>query len=299
MNSLYKAGIAGALIVSLAGCRSYVTAVTDPKDVTMKGSVETEEAYIRNEAPAEVKSIPVREGQIVSKGDVLVVLDDSQLRHDLARLEDHLASTRKAAKAASRNLDEGKKHAEKLRNKGFFGKLFSTRKGREKKKNEVKNEITEAKTFLIQSEEQKKVLKEKAASGRSLLEKFRIESPVDGVVSVISVSPGENVKPGQILLSVARSDSSYFRSRVCGKEKDLLAIDDTGLLYLDNSEEGIPVRIDDIADQSAFTPEHAGKSDDGLQYCVRLSFLDPTIGARLRPGTRGVVRFKEGSRIQE
>ena len=160
----------------------------------------------------------------------------------------------------------------------------------------IKEKLYQSSALLKQSKAQSELLSEKADSIESALKSFKIKSPVDGIVSVLSVEEGEEVKPGQILITISETNSAYFRSRISGHDKKLLSNEDEGLLVLDEAENKNPIRVkvSEIEESSSFTPEHLKNEEDRLQYAIRLSFLDKPEELSLKPGLRGVAKFEGG-----
>jgi membrane fusion protein (multidrug efflux system) len=130
--------------------------------ITAIGTIRSnEEVQIRSEVSGKVEKVAFREGAKVARGDVLIKINDSELRAQLARAQGRLAIAMEEADRQQRL------HADSLTSARDYSNAA----------NEAG--IARAETDLI----------------RAQLEKTEIRAPFDGVIGLRSVSEGSYVSP--------------------------------------------------------------------------------------------------------
>jgi membrane fusion protein (multidrug efflux system) len=144
-----------------------------PQSITTVGSLRSDEAVIvRPEVAGRVAEIAFQEGQRVTKGQVLIRLDDSVQRADLERARANLTlSKSKYERAAD------------LRAKGFISGQA---------KDEAENTL--------------KVAQADAELAAARLAKTEIRAPFGGIIGLRSVSVGDYVKEGQDIVNLEEID---------------------------------------------------------------------------------------------
>lgn len=152
-----------------------------PQALTAVGSLRSDETVIlRPEVAGRISEILFKEGERVSKGDILVRLDDSVQRADLdkARANLTLAKTK-----FERAVD--------LRNKGFLSS-----QAQDEAENNLK--VAQAEAELMQAR----------------LSKTAIRAPFSGTIGLRQVSVGDYVKEGQDLVNLESLDPLKVDFRV-------------------------------------------------------------------------------------
>jgi membrane fusion protein (multidrug efflux system) len=154
------------------------------------GSVLAEEAVeLTSEIAGKVVALGFEEGSRVSKGDILVKLDDSELRAELAR---SLSQAELAELQAERQ-------------KELLAVRSSSQEAYDVALNEVR--VIEAQTALI----------------RARLAKTEIRAPFDGLVGLRSVSVGAYLSPGSRIASVQDITTVKIEFSVAERHMDRLA----------------------------------------------------------------------------
>ncbi|MDH5264552.1 MAG: efflux RND transporter periplasmic adaptor subunit [Betaproteobacteria bacterium] len=156
-------------------------AVKLPQSIMTVGSLRSDEAVVlRPEIAGCIVEIGFREGQRVSRGDVLVRLDDSVQKADLERARANLTLSKSKYERA---VD--------LRSKGFISSQAT---------DEAEN------TF--------KVAQADAALAQARLAKTEIRAPFGGIIGLRSVSVGDYVKEGQDMVNLEEIDPLKVDFRV-------------------------------------------------------------------------------------
>lgn len=283
-----------ACIVSALLIASCAQLPDESKNLVLNGRLEADETYLRSKVASVIKKVHVKEGDLVHRGDPIIELDSSELDAKLQKANRGIHASKEAlAMSRKRVAALNSKVAElKMKSDSMLTRMFTSKEGRAKKAQQVKEQMIEARTSLELARRQLAELQGRKQSGLEARSYFTMKSPVDGRISVISVSVEEEVKPGQVLVSVMDPDSIYFRSRITGSDKERLSLDKQGTLVLsDKPNEKLKVKVVEIASQPAFTPEHISMDDENerskLEYPVKLSIISKNDG--LAPGDRGEV----------
>jgi membrane fusion protein (multidrug efflux system) len=138
-------------------------------EVTAIGSLRSNETVmIRPEIIGRIVALPFEEGQRVRRGDLIVQLDESLPRAEMASAEANAALAR--ANAARQE------------------ELFATRAGSARARDEA---VAQLRTTTAQVE-----------LARARLERYRIPAPFDGIVGLRRVSPGDYVKDGTDIVNL-------------------------------------------------------------------------------------------------
>ncbi|MGE0357296.1 MAG: efflux RND transporter periplasmic adaptor subunit [Burkholderiales bacterium] len=182
-----KAPAAGAAPAKAAASREILVEAAAvsvqklPRSITTVGSLRSDETIVvRPEVAGRVAGIAFKEGERVAADSVLLSLDDSVQRAELARAEANLALSRTKHERAL-----------ELRDKGFISVQA----------------IDEAENNL-------RVAQAEAQLARARLAKTRIRAPFDGIVGLRQVSPGDYVKEGQDLVNLEKTDPLKMDFRV-------------------------------------------------------------------------------------
>ena len=188
--------------------------------VVASGEVSSQSlARIGSELTGVVKARHVREGDQVQPGTLLIELHDedqqARAREAEAALRQLTDSSRPQAIAALReaqsNLDQASRELQR-RDALFDRQLLSSEAREQARSTEIARRVARDRAKLQVdalavggSEEQQ--LMERLSQARSTLAKTRILAPAAGTVQTRQVEPGDLVKPGDILLEIARADS--------------------------------------------------------------------------------------------
>lgn len=188
--------------------------------VVASGEVSSQSlARVGSELTGVVKARHVREGDQVQPGTVLIVLHDedqqARVREAEAALRQLTDSSRPQAVAALReaqsNLDQASRELQR-RDALFDRKLLSSEAREQARNTEVARRVARDRAKLqvdalaVGGSEEQQLL-ERLAQARATLAKTRILAQYAGTVQTRQVEPGDLVRPGDILLEIARADS--------------------------------------------------------------------------------------------
>lgn len=322
--------------------------------IQANGRMEGETHAVATKIAGKVVRILAKEGDTVKAGDVLAVLDDSQIRERVQQASFALASAKarlEATQTGYRLLEKeiplgidrakaAKAHAEALLAKAAAAEKQSARDaeryarlaeegtiGRQKSEHALlalasaRSDRESAESGVIQArklledallgpsrlqakaEELNAVaaLTQQAeaalAEARSIENDLSVCAPIDGVVTVKTVNPGEVVASGAPLFSMIDMDALYLKVYVPEKEIGKLRRRLAARIYIDalpdTPFDGI---VTYIASRAEFTPKEVQTPDERVKlvYAVKIA-LDHNTGHRLTPGipADAVIRWKD------
>jgi HlyD family secretion protein len=201
--------------------------------ITANGKIEPQlQVKISPEVPGEIIELPVKEGNVVNKGDLLVVIKPDIYISTVENSEAAMSTQKARLAQAEAQLVE--KELEYNRNKKLFASNTIAKSD---------FELVEASWKVAQSEVQAaRFLLKSAESGVSEanenLKKTRIYSPISGTVSKLNVEKGEKVVgtnqfAGTELMTIA--DLSKMEVKVEVNENDIVKVEknDTAFVEVD------------------------------------------------------------------
>lgn len=147
--------------------------------------------FVTNEVPGQVSEILFESGQRVSRGDLLIRLEDSVDQADLRGL------------LAQRDLARIKL--------GRFGKLLKDRSASQSDYDEAKAELDSAEAAL--------------AAKEALIAKKRIVAPFDGVLGIRMVDVGEYLPPGSNIVPLDALDPIFADYALPERQLPQIAVD--------------------------------------------------------------------------
>jgi len=249
--------------------------------VTATGTIDPEfKVLITPEVTGEIISLPVKEGDIVKKGQLLIKIKGDQYMAQKDRLEANLKSSEASlqmSEAELRNIELEYERAKELHHKGLASN--SEFEAAETKYLTTKASYDAAAANVLQSKAQLREVLE-------TLYKTTIYSPMDGIVTQLNVELSERVlgsgfSQGTDIMTVA--DLSNMEAVVDVDENDvvLVSVGDTANVTVDAFGDrvfhGVVTEIGNSAKSSGF-----GTQEQVVNFSVKIKLLD--LDSNLRPG---------------
>ena len=222
--------------------------------------------------PARVDQLPVKEGDMVQKGQLLVQLDDTEYRAAVSQAKAQLNS-------AEADLEQAQLVHE--RQKGLFEKKLSS-----------KEQYDLAATELKRAEALHQQAEANLDQAKYALSKTTITSPMDGMVTSLNAEVGEIVmigtmnNPGTVIMTV--SDMSEIETEVEVDETDIAEV---------KLDQEVKVKIDAFPDTTfkgkvseighTALISGLGTQDQVTNFLVKVVLLDKV--PNLRPGMSASV----------
>jgi len=283
---------------------------------------------------ADVLSVPVRDGQTVKKGDVLIVLDAreinltvSQRQADVRELQAQIISETNRFESDKRSLEEeqrlldiavqgvgrqAKLKASNLVAQERFDNAESQRAQQALSLNARKLNIADHPSRLNQLKA--RLTRAKTSLNDALIDADRaqVKAPFDGVITAVSIAPGERVQMGQALVSLYDRNNMEVRSQIPDRHVSLIQSSlKKGVeikAYANSYGQTTALQLKRLSGQAnlksggidaIFTPEkldHDLLLNNSLQVQVDLPSLNNTFTLPLSAiyGTNRVYRVEEG-----
>ena len=287
--------------------------------VSANGKIQPEkEVKVSSEVPGEIVSLFIREGSVVSQGDLLIEINPDILTSSVDRMEAALNSSRA-------NLSNSKARLAQTKARYKQSKIEFDRKGKLKTEGaisqseldqavstfevakaevEAANESVKSAEYTVRSSEAS--LKE----AKNNLGRTEIYTPISGTVYSLNVEEGEKVvgtaqMAGTDMLRIANLNNMEVSVEV--SENDIVTVSNGDSVdievdaYLDRKFKGIVTEISNSANNSMGTTEQV-TSFNVLIRLLRSSYLDllankDSTYSPFRPGMSAAVEIKTKSSV--
>jgi HlyD family secretion protein len=313
-------------VVTVGTVLVFVVRGTATSDVIVaSGTVEIIEADLGFQRPGRIERVEVQEGDLVTDGQVIAVLDQSELRAERTVVESQLAAAsarlteleagsrseevaqaRDALRAASERANNAGREAQRAERLFAGGAVSERVRDAAATAVEVANAdrdaaaerlaLVEAGPRVEQIAAQRAVVAQAAAGLARLdatLEQTVIQAPFAGRVTVRYREPGETVAAGTPVVSVANSGDRWVRIYIPGDEVGRVGLDQeariTADAFADRSYAGV---VTFIADEAEFTPRTVQTTAERVKlvYRVKVRITGDT-AFDLKPGLPADVRL--------
>jgi membrane fusion protein YbhG len=313
-----------ALVVVVVGVLTFLTwrfaffrTSRDHSVVRVSGNIEVTDAEVSFKIPGRVAQRFVDEGEFVTIGACVAVLETNELSAELAMREAQLQAVQstlaeleagsrpeeiKAAKArlASAKADDERAASDfrsaqqLLRKKVISDEEFVLRKGLYEAAAARMREAAEQLKLVQEGprKEQIDLARARVAEANAALtlaqtqlDYARLTSPLSGVVLSKSIEPGEYVAPGTPVVTVGDLENPWLRAyidetdlgRVQLGQKVLVSTD----TYPGKKCEGV---LSFIASQAEFTPKNVETRKERVKLVYRIKVTIPNPNLELKPG---------------
>ena len=235
------------------------------------GTVERTQIELVSPVSESIVAVNARRGERVEKGRVLVQLDATFARADVARAEAGLASARTAELVARQEL-------ERMR------RLRQSRVASDQDLDRATLARDEGAARLRDAEAQLDAARKHEAD-------LSLASPVDGVLDQLPFDAGERVPAGASLAVVLADDAPWVRVWVPEESYVRVLPGTPAEVRIDGIERPIAGSVLDVSRDPEFTPHYALTERDRvhLVYETRVGLLDAP--PQLRPGVPAQVRI--------
>jgi len=229
-------------------------------------------------------SLPVAEGQVVKKGDLLVEIDSEELRLQLETLKAELAESQLiqlSVEQAQRELEAATKRLERV------ARLYQEGAVTESEYEEVKRAVEAAENNLQQQKKLYTKSSEALEAQINLLkhkiDSCRVTAPISGTVSNLTVKEGQVVSPASPMMTVFQRDS--YEVEVYVLAGDAGQIEKGMKVKLVWEESGGDVEfegaVEAVAPSAVETVSALGLEEKRVKVTVKPAVPD---GLELRPG---------------
>ncbi|AEI13843.1 efflux transporter, RND family, MFP subunit [Flexistipes sinusarabici DSM 4947] len=209
--------------------------LTLPYIATVKSDAGAE---INTKIAGRIEKLPVQTGERVKKGDLLVKIDDDELKSKINGLQKEkqslkweIQSVKSVLRAKRTNLENlKKKHARTAELLKVDGASIEEYESEETSIAALKSEIEIQKNKINTLQDKIKILESKISEIKASLKYTKIYSPVSGTVSEKYASEGENIIAGKKILKITGKDKKYLEIQL-PQDKTAKTIKTNGEFY--------------------------------------------------------------------
>ena len=298
--------------------------IPEPEEV-IQGQAETSDYRISSKIPARVLEIKVSEGDVVSRGDTLVILEAPDVRAKLAQAE----AAYNAARAIEQKARTGARQEQIQGAYELWQKAIAGREVAEKTYNRV-NRLFESGVMAEQKRDEAlanyraMIASEKAAKSQydmavngsrhedisaaqaqvsraegavsevtSYIDETVLVASADGVVTEIFPEEGELVGSGAPIMNVSKTDDVWFTFNVREDMLPGLSVGKEVTVYVPAYDKEIKVKVTRIKEVGSFATWKATKALDKFDlktFEVQAYPKEPSELTRVRAGMSAVMK---------
>ena len=267
----------------------------------LSGNIEAHESVLSfKSVQSRLVELPFNEGQSVSKGAVLAVVDDADYRQQLAIAQANLAVQQSQITSAQQNwtttgqtllLDQAEikqrqrdwQRANELQQKGFFSTAVLEQSSTALQQAQTvlardQSVQTAARRAIEVAQAGARNAEASVALARLVLGYTRLVAPFDGVITVRKAELGEVVVPGTPVLTLADLDHVWLRAYLNETDLGRVRLGQSVTVSHDSQpNKRYEGHISFIADKAEFTPKtvetHAERIS--LVYRIKIDIANP------------------------
>lgn len=248
---------------------------------------------ITSEINGEIIALPVKEGQYVRPGDLLVVLDTVQIKADVEQAKFSLDETKARLNGAKASFDQAQEEFD--RQQRLFDKSLTS----ETALRDAKYALANAKANYEGYDAATRRLQAAFDKELDYLSKAKITAPMAGVISYLDCEVGEiaaaqtSFTQGKTLMTIA--DLSVFEVEVEVDETEInkVLMGQTAEIDVDAfPDTNFAGQVTEIGNTAITTG--MGTQDQSTNFSVKVMFVDP--GVELRPGMSADVDITTATR---
>lgn len=259
--------------------------------IQANGRIEGDQVMVAAKFGGRLARLEVREGDTVTAGQVVVRLDDSQVRARVSQARAAVTALEAQVRAAASREQQARRDAERYRGLRAEGTVSVY------ELEQAELSLSLASDQSAQAQAQERNARAVLAEAESVLADLTLPAPISGTVITRMADVGEVVGGGAPLLAIVDLDRLYLKVYVPEVEIGRLRLGLPARVHTDAfPAQPYPASVRHIAAQAEFTPKEVQTRDERVKlvYAVKL-YLDANPQHRLTPGlpADAVIRWKE------
>jgi len=253
-----------------------------PGVIAVSGRIEGDDSAIAPKTSGRIREISVREGDQVSAGAVVAVLDDEQIRAREQQAEAALRQAEARLAAAEAQLAQAEAtHAQAKWDRDAFTGLFDKGLIAEQQARQAQNNEKTQAAAVVAAQRQVGAAQADAERARAQLDEARanrqdlnVIAPFAGTVATRTAEPGEVVVAGTPIITLIDLGRVYLRGFVPEGQIGRVRVGQPARVYLDSAPttpiDAVVMRIDP---QASFTPENTYFREERVKQVVGVKLL--------------------------
>jgi multidrug resistance efflux pump len=266
----------------------------DPNVIEVSGRIECDETHMIAATGTRVTSVLVDEGEAVRKGQLLLTLDSGGIETKIGSAKKIVGQAKYAKVQADQQVNVVQQDINEARkkSKGFWAKVFTSPKGREKKAEELKRNMMQAKMMSFQAQAAQSQAQAAISEATTRISYFKLKSPIDGIVAVKSTEIGEIVGKGTVLMTLADPKSAYMRAFIAEGDLAKVNIEQKADVYLGGDDtKPLHGKVIAIDAKPSFTPQNIYFKNDRLRQSFGMKIAIDNSNGEAKPGVRADAKI--------
>ncbi len=259
--------------------------------IQANGRIEGDHYSVASKFSGRIAELKAREGDEIDKGQVLVLLDDTQVNAKVVQAEKGVIAANAQYSAAK--VSEQQSRRDKIRLQNLLKSQTASKQVAERNVSSWrvdKERLAAAKAECGMAEA---VLQEVQSIQNDLI----IRAPAKGVITTRMADEGEVIAAGSPLFDIVDLDRLYLKVYIPEKEIGKVRLGLEAQVYIDAfPDKPFAATVRYIASQAEFTPKEVQTPDERVKlvYAVKL-YLNENPDHRLSPGLPAdtVIRWQE------
>jgi HlyD family secretion protein len=266
------------------------------------GNFEATEVVVSAETGGQLLWFTADEGKRITAGDLVGVIDTTQLSLQQRQILAQRAATRSRVTEVGQQLDALRVQRDVAqRNYDRVKRLFADQAATAQQLDQAEQQYKVLDEQIQGAEAQQRSVGEDVASTdaqlaqiRQRMDKSHITSPVTGTVLASYAKRGELMQPGQPLFKIANLDSMVLRAYVTETQLSRVKIGAAASVSIDagnSARRALPGRVTWVSSEAEFTPTPIQTRDErkDLVYAVKIAVPNPSGAVKI--GMPADVRF--------
>jgi len=270
------------------------------------GQFETDEITISAEVSGRILSLEIKEGENVEAGQIVGLIDTTQLSLQKRELEASLQLVR--TKLSNLDAEAGVIRSQletAEREMARFRSLQSVNAATQQQIDNFEGRVNTLNRQILAIESQKQsvfaemdVLQVRIDRIQDQLQKSQIENPISGIILRKFTEPGELASPGKPLYRIANLDEMILRIYVSGGQLPAIQLGQEVEVWIDEDEQNnrqLSGRVSWISSKAEFTPRMIQTKEERVTqvYGVKVRVQNPD--GIIKIGMPGEVNFTQQS----
>lgn len=286
----------------LVGALLALTACQGNNDLSdAYGNFETDEVIISSEVAGKLVDFDVELGDQVKSGDLLALVDTTQLSLQIHQIEAQQQAVSVRRIAVQSQVDVQQEQIKNLRiNQERIHRLFNDKAATQKQVDDVdgqmqvmQKQLESLKTQFVSINSELEVLDAQLAIVRDKLDQCRITSLMDGVVLEKYVELGELAVPGKAVVKLGDLEELDLKVYVSGAQLPTIQLGQQVEVLIDRertANQSLTGKVSWISPEAEFTPKIIQTKEERVKlvYAVKVSVKND---GRLKIGMPGEVNF--------
>jgi HlyD family secretion protein len=209
------------LILAAVAGGSYYASVRQSREIVLTGIVTTNEVIVSPQIQGRLQQLLVKEGDTVTKGELLGLIEPEVQRADVAFYESSEGQYTAQIAEAQADLENARLTSER------DGPLYKEKAVSEQDYDQARAAYENAVARLESAKKQAEAAGAQKDKAKVQLDYTKIFAPLDGVVDTRAALQGEVVNPGQPVVTLIDQDDLWVRADVEETYIDRIRLGDT------------------------------------------------------------------------